>query len=202
MNADLNRDDALHTEALNRFQTLQTRVRQLGLREPDAVTLATVDAQGTPHARVVLLRLVDDRGFAFFTNSQSHKGEQLAHHPHAAICAYWDGLGEQVRVTGRVEVVSDAESDAYWQSRARESQLGAWASLQSQPLASRDELDLRLADFQQRFAGMEVPRPDHWHGYRVVPDRFEFWTNRPSRLHDRILYTRQASGWTRQLLYP
>ncbi len=195
-------DDACFREALERFQDLLERAEHIGLREPTAMTLATANAQGRPWARMVLLRGVDERGFVFYTNSHSEKGRQLAVNPQAALCFYWEALGEQARIQGRVEPTPPEESDAYWAKRSRESQLGAWASDQSQTLSSRAELEQRVAEFTQRFAGGEVPRPEHWIGYRVVPDRIEFWQSQPARLHDRLVYERAETGWRLRRLYP
>lgn len=195
-------DDPLYRQAIQRFGELLVRANSLPEREPTAILLATADAAGRPSARTVLLRAFDDRGFVFFTNEESRKGRQLAVNPRAALCFYRDGLQEQAHVEGDVVEVSDAESDAYWASRPRESQLGAWASLQSRSLDNRATFEARLAEFDQRFAGRPVPRPPYWHGYRVVPDRIEFWKGRPFRLHDREVYERGPDGWTVRLLYP
>lgn len=195
-------DDPLYREALERFRQLFERAQQCGLREPSAVTLATVDSDLRPAARVVLLRNFDQRGFVFYTNSESAKGRQLAENPQAALCFYWDPLREQVRIEGAVEPVSADESDAYWKTRPRDSQISAWASPQSQPLENRQSLEDRFAEFERTFAGRDVPRPEYWHGYRVIPQRIEFWQSRPARLHDRVLYEQQPDGWTVRLLYP
>jgi pyridoxamine 5'-phosphate oxidase len=167
-----------------------------------AVALATADAEGRPSARMVLLRRFDQRGFIFFTNSHSKKGRELAANPRAALCFYWDELEEQVRVQGAVAQVSDPESNAYWRSRTRESQIGAWASLQSEKLDDRATLEARNAEFERQFANQNVPRPEHWYGYRVAPDSIEFWKNRPARLHERLIYERTDNGWQKRLLYP
>lgn len=194
--------DPLYLEALRRFHDVRSLARNSGLREPDAMTLATADASGRPMARTVLLRGVDERGFTFFTNSQSRKGRQLAGNPRAALCLYWDALAQQVLIEGAVEIVSAAESDAYFASRARDSQIGAWASLQSQPLDDRATLLRRVAEYDQKYAQGHVPRPPHWHGYRVAPDRIEFWTSKPARLHERVVYEREEQGWVKRLLFP
>ena len=159
------------------------------LPEPTAVTLATVDADGQPDARVVLLRGLDDRGAVWFTNRRSVKGRQLAQLPTAALVAFWPGLERQVRLRGPAAPLSDAESDAYFASRPRGSQLAAWASAQSEPVADRDTLDEQVAAVEARFAGREVPRPPHWGGYLLTPQVVEFWQGRASRLHDRIRCT-------------
>ena len=166
------------------------------------MTLATADAEGQPSARVVLLRGVDARGFTFFTNFNSRKGRELDANPKAALCFHWITLDEQIRVEGYIERISDAESDAYFVSRPRGSQLGAWASDQSQILPSRETLEERYREIERRFEGQAVQRPAFWGGYRVVPHRLEFWYGRPDRLHDRVVYIRENGGWTIERLYP
>lgn len=170
--------------------------------DPTAMTLATADASGRPSARVVLLKHADAEGLVFYTNRTSRKGRELAENPHAALCFMWPSLGEQIRVEGSVVLARDDESDAYFASRARESQLGAWASLQSQPLTSRDELLQRLAEMDARFSGKPIPRPPHWGGYRLVPSRFEFWREGAARIHDRDVYERDGQGWRVTKLFP
>lgn len=189
-------------DPIQRFSDLFERAKKAVPVDPNAMVVATVGDGGRPSARVVLLKDFDARGFVFFTNHESRKGRELRAHPFAALCFYWAPLEEQVRIEGRVERVSDAEADAYFHSRPRGSQVGAWASLQSQPLSSREELDARVAEVEARHAGGEVPRPPHWSGFRVVPDRIEFWHARVSRLHDRHVYLREAGGWRTEMLYP
>lgn len=173
------------------------------IAEPTAMTLATATTDGVPSARIVLLKEVSEAGFTFFTNYQGRKSVELAANPNAALCFYWMPLNLQIRVEGRVEKVSDAESDAYFASRDRGRQIGAWASLQSQPLASREALEQRVNAIEQRYAGQDVPRPPHWGGWRLVPEHIEFWHQGDYRLHERFVFTRQADGgWNKTYLYP
>lgn len=170
--------------------------------QPDAMTLATADREGRPSGRVVLLRGIDDRGLAFFTNRASRKADELRQNPRAAVVLHWWELGRQVRVEGAVVDVSDEESTAYWKSRPRVSQIAGWASPQSQPLAGRSDLAARVAEVEERFDGGEVPLPPFWGGYRLVPDSIEFWTHQDSRLHDRVRYARSGTGWQCDRLAP
>ena len=170
--------------------------------DPEAMALATADARGRPSVRMVLLKGHGRDGLVFYTNEQSAKGGQLAANPQAALLFHWKSLRRQVRVEGAVESVGDADADAYFASRARDSQLGAWASDQSRPLESRETFEHRFEQVKARFEGEQVPRPPHWGGYRVVPDRMEFWTDRPHRLHERRLFVREEGGWSEGLLYP
>ncbi|MFN3943628.1 MAG: pyridoxamine 5'-phosphate oxidase [Allosphingosinicella sp.] len=170
--------------------------------DPTAMALATADADGRPAVRMVLLKGHDDRGFVFYTNGRSRKGADLAANPQAALLFHWKSLRRQVRVEGAVEGVSAAEADAYFATRARDSQLGAWASDQSAPLDSRATFEARYQEMKARFEGGDVPRPPHWTGYRVRPERIEFWNDRAFRLHERRLFTRAGDGWDEILLYP
>jgi len=171
---------------------------------PEAMTLATVDADGRPNARMVLLKGFDERGFVFYSNAESIKGHELAAAPKAALTFYWKSLQRQVRQRGRVEAVSDAEADAYFATRSRMAQIGAWASKQSAALESRLAFEKAVARYTAKFAIGTVPRPPHWVGYRVVPLEIEFWQERPFRLHDRIVFTRDSvsAPWTKTRLYP
>jgi pyridoxamine 5'-phosphate oxidase len=174
-----------------------------GLAEPNAVTLATASPEGRPASRVVLLKHLDERGFVFFTNYESRKGRELTANPAAALTFFWAELERQVRVEGRAERTTDAESDGYFQSRPRGSRLGAWASRQSEVIASREPLDRELQRLEALYEGRDVPRPPHWGGFRVVPELVEFWQGRPNRLHDRLAYRRQPDGsWRRERLSP
>ena len=194
--------DPIYQEAIKRFDGLFDSAQKTTLREPAAMTLATVGENGQPSVRIVLLRCADERGFVFFTNSLSRKGTQLASNPHAALGLHWDSLGEQVSVEGVASPVADAESDIYWKSRPRGSQIGAWASLQSEELPNHTMLDQRVADFEKKFADREVSRPEHWYGYRIAPMRIEFWQEGVSRLHARTVYELQDGKWVRFSLYP
>ncbi len=171
-------------------------------KDPNAVTLATVDAEGRPSARVVLMKEVDARGFVLFTNYDSRKGRELSAQAVAALCFYWPSMDRQVRVEGKIEKVTAEESDAYFATRARLSQLGAWASLQSQRLDSRATLEARLADTTAKYEGKPVPRPGHWGGFRLLPERIEFWRAHENRLHDRTVYERDGAGWAAGALFP
>lgn len=170
--------------------------------DPNAMTLATVTPDGAASARIVLLKGVDECGFTFYTNLGSRKAEQLSANPGAALCFYWKSLKRQVHVEGTVERVDDAEADAYFATRPRGAQIGAWASKQSQPMEGRFRLEARVAKYTAKFHVGTVPRPDFWSGFRVVPERIEFWREQPFRLHDRVVYHRDGGGWTRQRLYP
>jgi pyridoxamine 5'-phosphate oxidase len=189
-------------EALAMFHDWLEAARKTDLHEPTAMTLATANAQGRPSARTVLLKSFDERGFVFFTNDQSRKGGELRENAYAALCFFWQPLMRQVRVEGGVVAISDEESDAYWESRPRDTQLGAWASQQSRPLDRKGTLEKRMAEAHARFIDHTVPRPPYWIGYRVIPERMEFWKTGWHRLHERILFEKQAGGWRKSLLYP
>ncbi len=189
-------------QALRDFQQCLDQAKRSSLREPTAMQLSTADAQGRPSARTVLLKSVDIDGFVFYTNKTSRKGRQLAQNPYAALVFYWDAFGRQTLVEGRVEPVSDVESDAYWATRSRQSQIGAWASLQSRSLKSRSLLLARAVAYASKFAGKPVPRPRRWGGYRLVPHRIELWQAKPFRMHERAVYELKAARWTKTLLYP
>ncbi|NDJ22752.1 pyridoxamine 5'-phosphate oxidase [Nostoc sp. B(2019)] len=173
------------------------------LPEPNAMTIATATPEGTPSARMVLLKDFDERGFVFFTNYNSHKGQELAENPQAALVFWWAELERQVRISGYVEKVSETESDQYFHSRPANSRLGAWVSNQSEVIESREVLEQRLQEFQSKYENQEIPRPSHWGGLRVIPSEIEFWQGRSSRLHDRLLYTRLDDGsWKIERLSP
>lgn len=192
----------LYLEAVQRFQELLQQARQVNLPEPAAMSLATVNRAGRPEVRTVLLKEVTPRGFVFYTNTLSRKGLALQAHPFASLCFFWQPLLTQVLVEGTVELVAPEEADAYWETRPRASQIGAWASQQSQPLPNREALEERFAKYDSQFAGRVVPRPPHWTGYRLQPDLIEFWYSRAGRLHERERYLREADGWRKLLLNP
>jgi pyridoxamine 5'-phosphate oxidase len=188
------------------FVKFQDWMQEAWRHEPEdanAMTLATATPDGMPSARIVLLKGADARGFVFYTNTESRKGDELSTNAHAALLFHWKPLGRQIRIEGKVERVTDAEADAYYATRPRISRLGAWASDQSRDLPDRAALERRLAEYEARYPGDEIPRPPHWSGYRIIPERFEFWQNMPFRLHDRTVYTKAANGgWTIGKLYP
>jgi pyridoxamine 5'-phosphate oxidase len=188
------------------FAKFQEWMSEAWDHEPDdanAMTLATAAPDGAPSARIVLLKGADQRGFVFYTNRQSRKGEDLAANARAALLFHWKPQGRQVRIEGRVESVTDAEADAYYATRPRISRLGAWASDQSRVLPERADLERRLREYEAKYPSEDIPRPPHWSGYRVIPERFEFWQNMPFRLHDRTVYTVAANGgWAIGKLFP
>ena len=190
------------TDPFALFDEWLAEARTSEINDPEAMALATADASGQPSVRMVLLKGHGPDGFVFYTNEQSAKGEDLAANPRAALLFHWKSLRRQVRVEGKVERVPDAQADVYFATRARDSQLGAWASDQSRRLDSRQTFESRFEEVKRRFEGEDVPRPPHWRGYRVVPERVEFWLDRPHRLHERRLFTRDGEGWTEGLLYP
>jgi pyridoxamine 5'-phosphate oxidase len=193
----------LDPDPVRQWNLWHDQALEAGVAEPNSVVLSTVDAHGVPDARNLLIRGVDHNGFSFYTNYLSAKSRQLQHNPVAAATSSWLDLHRQVRIRGEVVRLADAESDAYFASRPRESQLGAWASPQSQPLRDRDELERLLAEVRTRFDAIAVPRPPHWGGWRLVPIEVEFWQGRPSRLHDRFRYRRGETGsWNISRLAP
>ena len=198
MNSDL------YAEAMIAFRELLDEARATGDTEPTAMTLASVDADGRPSARIVLLKAHDERGFVFYTNYRSRKGRELLAHPPAALLFHWKTLRNQiqVRIEGRIETVNAPEADAYFASRPRASQIGAWASDQSETLPSREEFDRRIAQYERQFAQGAVPRPPHWSGFRLVPDRMEFWYGAEYRLHERFCYEYTDGAWHKRMLYP
>jgi pyridoxamine 5'-phosphate oxidase len=170
---------------------------------PNAMTVVSVGPGGKPSARTILLKGVDPRGFVFYTNTHSRKGDELGANPLVSLLFYWKSRGRQIRIEGRVEPVTAAEADAYYATRPRVSRLGAWASDQSRPLSERSELERRLKCFEEKYPGDDIPRPPHWSGYRVLPDRLEFWQDMPFRLHDRTIFERASDGgWARGKLFP
>lgn len=193
---------SLYDEALRRFGDLLDAANKTDLREPSAMMLATADAEGRPSLRTMLLKRFDAEGFVFFTNSHSRKGRDLDENPHAALCFFWQPLMQQVRIEGSVVHISAEESDKYWETRLRDSQLGAWASQQSDPLENRELLEHEVREYHDKFVNQGVPRPPHWLGYRVVPECIEFWKSGWHRLHERVLYKKTPDGWYKTLLYP
>jgi len=195
----------LTDDPIERFREIYELAQALDrsvVPEPNAMALATVEEGYQPSVRIVLLKSFDERGFVFYTNYHGRKGKELLANAKAALCFYWPTLLIQVRIEGEVSKVSDAEADAYFSTRPRLTQIGAWASKQSEPLENEGELDARVAKFEAEFSGREVSRPPFWSGFRVSPGKIEFWKNRPNRLHERHLYTRDGDRWTTQVLYP
>lgn len=190
------------TDPLALFDKWFAEARAAEVNDPEAMALATVDLASRPSVRMVLLKGHGPDGFVFYTNEESAKGRQLAHNPSAALLFHWKTLRRQVRVEGKVTRVPTVEADAYFASRARDSQLGAWASDQSRPLDNRERFKARFEELKRIYEGRDVPRPPHWGGYRVIPERIEFWTDREHRLHERRLFVHDGGGWAEGLLYP
>ena len=193
------------TESAEPFRLFSDWLADAGKSEPNdpnAVALATVDPDGLPNVRMVLLKGFDEKGFVFYTNFESAKGVELLASRKAAMCFHWKSLRRQVRIRGPVEIVTDEEADAYYASRPRGSRIGAWASKQSRPLESRFALEKAVAEFTARYAVGEIPRPGHWSGFRLKPQEIEFWHDRPFRLHDRVRFEGKAGGWEKTRLYP
>jgi pyridoxamine 5'-phosphate oxidase len=192
----------MYNDPILRFKELLAQAEQVGIRPYNAAAFATTGKDLQPTVRMLLLKGVDDRGFVFYTNLQSRKARQLTDNPRASACFWWPQLQRQVRIEGRVELVGDQEADEYFASRPRGSQIGAWASNQSSELSSRDELLAAVAFVTVKYKDQAVPRPPHWSGYRLVPQRVEFWKEQPERLHERDVYTSHANGWKITLLAP
>jgi pyridoxamine 5'-phosphate oxidase len=192
-------------DPIERFRSVYALAEKIDrsiLPDPSAMALGTVDEVGQPSVRIVLLKAFDERGFVFYTNFEGRKGRQLLANPKAALCFYWPTIDIQVRIEGTVTKVAEKEADAYFATRHRLSQIGAWASRQSEPLETPSALDERVRKYEREFAGKEVSRPKYWSGFRVLPERIEFWKGKPNRLHERHLYTRDEAGWKVETIYP
>ena len=195
-------DEERNADPLTLFREWFTEAEKSEPNDPNGMALATSTREGCPSVRMVLLKDADSRGFTFYTNYESRKGEELLANPQAALLFHWKSLRRQIRAVGRIEQVTAAEADSYFSSRARGSQIGAWASQQSRPLGSRFELEKRVAQFTAKFGFGKVPRPPHWSGFRLVPDEIEFWKDGAFRLHDRLMFHRTPEGWRTERLYP
>lgn len=191
-----------HHNPFEQFKIWFQQALDAQILEPNAMTVATTTADGQPCARIVLLKAFDERGFTFFTNYESQKGQKLTKNPYAALVFWWGELERQVRIEGEVEKVTPDESDQYFYSRPKASQIGAWVSEQSKIIGSREILDQRFAELEQQYANQRIPRPEHWGGFRVIPSVIEFWQGRPSRLHDRLRYRQEGDQWIRERLAP
>jgi pyridoxamine 5'-phosphate oxidase len=192
-------------DPIERFRSVYALAEKIDrsiLPDPSAMALGTVGEGGQPSVRIVLLKAFDERGFVFYTNYEGRKGRHLLSNPKAALCFYWPTIDIQVRIEGTVTKVADKEADAYFATRHRLSQIGAWASRQSEPLETPTALDERVKRYENEFAGKDVPRPKYWSGFRVSPERIEFWKGKPNRLHERHLYTRVGAGWKIETIYP
>jgi pyridoxamine 5'-phosphate oxidase len=192
-------------DPIERFRSVYALAEKIDrsiLPEPNAMSLGTVDETGQPSVRIVLLKGLDERGFVFYTNYEGRKGRQLVTNPKAALCFYWPTIDIQVRIEGTATKVTDEEADAYFATRHRLSQIGAWASRQSEPLETPTALDERVRKYEKKFEGKDIPRPKYWSGFRVRPERIEFWKGKPNRLHERHLYTRVGTGWKIETIYP
>jgi pyridoxamine 5'-phosphate oxidase len=192
-------------DPIERFRSVYALAEKLDrsiIPEPNAMSLGTIGNRDQPYVRIVLLKAFDERGFVFYTSYDGKKGRQLIAHPRASLCFYWAPLSIQVRIEGRVTGVSDEEADAYFATRERGSQIGAWASRQSEPMETPTALDERVAKYEKEFEGKTIPRPEYWSGFRVWPERIEFWKGKPNRLHERHLYLRDGEGWLVETLYP
>jgi len=195
----------IQPDPIERFRDVYALAEKLDrsiIPEPNAMSLGTIGNRDQPYVRIVLLKAFDERGFVFYTSYDGRKGRQLIAHPRASLCFYWAPLSIQVRIEGRVTKVLDEEADAYFATRERGSQIGAWASRQSEPLETPTALDERVAKYEKEFEGKTVPRPEYWSGFRVWPERIEFWKGKPNRLHERHLYMRDGEGWLIETLYP